>query len=91
MKTLLIAMAAAGTLAVAGTAAAAGADTFQAKCSSCHAADAKKMGPSVKDVQAKKLDAAAVVAKLKEGKGHPKVALGDDDLKGAVDFMLTGK
>jgi cytochrome c len=91
MKTLMIALAAA-SLAVAGTAAAAtGAETFQAKCSSCHAADTKKMGPSVKDIQAKGGDAAAIVAKLKEGKGHPKVALGDDDLKAAVTFALTGK
>jgi len=92
MKVLLIAVAAAGALAVSGGAAAAtGAELFKSKCESCHAADMKKMGPSVKDIQAKKLDAAAVVAKLKEGKGHPKVALSDDELKSVVGYALTGK
>ena len=44
-------------------------------CLNCHAADAKKVGPSFKEISAKykgKADAeATLVAKLKDGKGHP--------------------
>jgi cytochrome c551/c552 len=92
MKSVLIVIAAAGSLVAAqGSIAATGAEVFKSKCESCHAADTKKMGPSVKDIQAKGLKADDVAAKLKDGKGHPKVALPDDDLKAAVGFALTGK
>jgi len=93
MKTLLIAIAAAGSLAVAGGAAAAtSAELFKAKgCETCHAADAKKMGPSLKDIAAKKGDPAAIAAKLKDGKGHPKVNASDDEIKTLVNYALTGK
>jgi cytochrome c len=93
MKTLLIAVAAAGALAVSGGAAAAtGAELFKSKgCETCHAADTKKMGPSLKDIAAKKGDAVAIAAKLKDGKGHPKVAASDDEIKAMVTFALTGK
>ena len=52
----------------------------------------KKVGPSFKDAAAKnkgnKDAAGAIVAKMKEGKGHPKVAGSDDELKSAVETAL---
>lgn len=95
MKRTLIALAAAGSLFVAGAAAAAtGAELFASKgCGTCHAADTKKMGPSLKDIAAKnKADAAdAIAAKLKDGKGHPKVAAADVEIKSMVVYTITGK
>jgi len=95
MKTTLIALAAMGSLAVAGTAAAAtGAELLKSKgCETCHAADTKKMGPSIKDIAAKnKADAVDKISgNLKEGKGHPKVAASDAEIKQMVTYMITGK
>lgn len=97
MKSMLIAVVAAGSVAVAGAAfAQSGADLVKSKgCETCHAADAKKVGPSWKDIQAKNKDnkAAAdrIVTMLKEGKGHPKVAGSDAELKALASFALTGK
>ena len=54
----------------------------------CHEADKKKVGPSYKDIAAKDKDAEALVAKLKEGKGHPKVAGTDAELTAAVTHVL---
>jgi len=69
-----------------------GADVVKAKgCLGCHDIDKKKMGPSFKDIAAKKPDAAAVVAKLKDGKGHPKIAASDAELKAAVGYVLSTK
>jgi cytochrome c len=68
-------------------------DVVKSKCMTCHAVDQKKMGPSFKDVSAKyKGDPGAegtLTAKLKEGKGHPKVAASDAELKAAVGFVLS--
>ncbi|MCC6211089.1 MAG: cytochrome C biogenesis protein CcsA [Burkholderiales bacterium] len=62
------------------------------KCMGCHDMDKKKVGPSFKDVAAKnkgnKDAATAIVAKMKDGKGHPKVAGTDDELKAAVAAAL---
>lgn len=95
MKSLLIAVAAAGSLMVAGAAAAqSGADLAGSKgCGTCHAADTKKMGPSIKDIAAKnKPDAAdKIVASLRDGKGHPKVSASDAEIKQMVMYMITGK
>jgi cytochrome c len=95
MKRTLIVLAAAGSLLVAGAASAAtGAELFASKgCGTCHAPDAKKMGPSLKDIAAKnKADAAdKIVAALKEGKGHPKVAASDAEIKQMVLYTITGK
>lgn len=71
-------------------------DAFKAKgCMNCHAMDAKKVGPSVKDIAAKHKDdknaVADLSAKLKSGKGHPKVSASDDDVKGVVSWMLNQK
>ena len=64
-------------------------------CLNCHEADKKKVGPSLKDIAAKhkgdKDAEAALVSKLKEGKGHPKVAGTDDELKAAVKQTLSTK
>ena len=69
-----------------------GADVAKAKgCMNCHAVDQKKVGPSFKDIAAKKGDQAAQVAKLKEGKGHPKVAASDAELKAAVEYVNAQK
>lgn len=60
-------------------------------CLNCHDKDKKKVGPALKDTAAKGLKADDVVAKMKEGKGHPKVAKPDADLKKAVEAALATK
>ena len=63
-------------------------------CVKCHEADKKKVGPSMKDIAAKHKDSkdqAALVAKVKDGKGHPKVAGTDDELNAAVKAALATK
>lgn len=64
------------------------------KCAMCHAADQKKMGPSMKDIAAKhKADADAagkLSAALAAGGGkHPKVSASEADLKTIVQWMLS--
>jgi len=71
-----------------------GADVVKSKgCLNCHAVAEKKMGPSFKDVSAKykgdKGAEASLTAKLKEGKGHPKVSASDTELKAAVGYALS--
>ncbi|OGA70909.1 MAG: hypothetical protein A3G81_25755 [Betaproteobacteria bacterium RIFCSPLOWO2_12_FULL_65_14] len=94
MKASLVILAAAAAL-VAGTA---NADTAQLKakgCLGCHDVDKKKVGPGLKDIAAKyKADKGAeqkLVAKLKSGKGHPKVNASDDELKKLVGDVLATK
>lgn len=62
-------------------------------CLNCHAVDAKKIGPSFKDIAAKykgKADAeATVTAKLAAGKEHPAVKAKPDDLKALVKWVLA--
>jgi cytochrome c len=86
-------MAAAGVLA-GGVAQ--GQDVLKTKgCLGCHDMDKKKVGPAFKDAAAKhkgdKDAAGAIVAKMKEGKGHPKIAGSDAELKAAVDTALAAK
>jgi len=93
---LLVVVVAAGALTAGVVQAQSGADVAKAKgCLNCHDVDKKKVGPAFKDVAAKhkgnKDAQAALVAKLKSGKGHPKVAASDDELKAAVGFALGGK
>jgi cytochrome c len=84
---MVVGMAAAGAVLAQS-----GADVVKAKgCLNCHAVDQKKVGPSFKDIAAKKPDAAAAVAKLKDGKGHPKVTASDAELKAAVGYVLSTK
>ena len=74
-----------------------GADLAKAKgCLGCHDVDKKKVGPAFKDVAAKYKDnkdaEATIVAKLKEGKGHPvKVTATDAELKTLAQYALSGK
>ena len=94
MKAYLIALAAAGSLVLAGAASAAtGPELAKSKgCETCHAVDTKKVGPAFKDIAAKNKDnkgaADALVAKLKDGKGHPKVGASEAEIKTMVDYVL---
>ena len=93
MKAMLLVVTAAGAL-MAGAVQAQ--DVLKAKgCLGCHDMDKKKVGPAYKDVAAKykgnKDAEAALVSKLKEGKGHPKVAGSDDEIKAAVNQALSTK
>ena len=94
MKKLTLSIAA--VLAVSGWVlsheASAQSDVLKSKgCLNCHDAEKKKVGPALKDIAAKKPKADEVVTKMKEGKGHPKVAGADADLKAAVDAALATK
>jgi len=96
MKTLLAIVVAAGALTAGVVLAQSGPDVLKAKgCTNCHEADKKKVGPSFKDIAAKHKDAKGaedtLVAKLKEGKGHPKAAASDAELKAAVGHILSTK
>ena len=96
MKTMVVAVAAAGVLAAGAVYAQSGADVLKAKgCVGCHDMDKKKVGPSFKDVAAKyrgKQGAEGdVVAKIKEGKGHPKIPASDAELKAAIGQILATK
>jgi cytochrome c len=90
MKTI-VALAAA--LAAGVALAQSGADVLKTKgCNNCHEADKKKVGPSYKDIAAKsKGKEAAITAKLKEGKGHPKVSASDAEIKAALDHIMATK
>ena len=96
MRTMLVIVAAAGALAAGAGFAQSGADVLKAKgCMNCHEMDKKKVGPAYKDVAAKykgqKGAAGELAAKLKEGKGHPKVEASDAELKAAVEQVLSTK
>jgi cytochrome c len=71
-------------------------DVLKSKgCLNCHAVDTKKVGPSFKDVAAKHKDNKNAVedltAKLKSGKGHPKVSASDDEIKTALTWVVKQK
>ena len=96
MKSILIAAAVGAGIASGAVLAQSGADVLKAKgCLGCHDMEKKKVGPSFKDVAAKykgdKSKAPALVTKIKEGKGHPKVGASDADLKAAVETVLSTK
>ena len=98
MKKLLIAAAAVATVAFAG-AAQASEDLAKSKgCLGCHAVDAKKMGPALKEISAKlkgKADAEATfVGVLKSGKStggktHPVAKASDDEMKALAKWVLS--
>jgi cytochrome c551/c552 len=60
-------------------------------CMNCHDRETKKVGPSFKDIAAKKGNKEAIVTKLKEGKGHMKVAASDAELNAMVEAVLAMK
>jgi cytochrome c len=92
MRTTLVILAAAGALAAGAVLAQSGPEVLKAKgCNNCHEADKKKVGPSYKDIAAKGGDAKAIAAKLKDGKGHPKVSASDAELSAAVGHILSMK
>ena len=93
MRAILVVVAAAGVLAGGVVQAQ---DVLKAKgCLGCHEMDKKKVGPAFKDVAAKykgnKDAQAMLVAKIKDGKGHAKIAGSDAELKAAVDAALAAK
>jgi cytochrome c len=93
MKLIAIAVVASIALVASGAASAQEALAKSEGCLNCHAVDAKKVGPSFKDVAAKykgKADAeATLVAKLTKGEGHPAVKAKPDDVKGLVKWVLS--
>lgn len=96
MKATVFVLAVAGALAAGAAWAQAGTDVLKAKgCLNCHDMDKKKVGPSFKDLAAKykgKQGAEGeLVAKLKEGKGHPKSQATEADLQAAVRQALAAK
>jgi cytochrome c len=93
MKASVLIIAAAAALAAGAANAQSGADVLKSKgCLNCHEADKKKVGPSFKDIAAKNQGKQAqLVAKLKEGKGHPKIAASDAELNAAVKQVLSTK
>ena len=96
MKPLTLALAMAGAVCAGAVLAQSADDLMKSKgCLGCHAWDKKKVGPAFKDVAAKHkgdADAAkAIVAKMKAGKGHPKINASDADLKTMVDRALKGQ
>jgi len=92
MRLIQVVGLAVGVLAMGTVYAQSGADVVKAKgCLNCHAVDTKKVGPSFKDIAAKKPDAAALLAKLKDGKGHPKIAASDAELQAAIAYVLSTK
>jgi cytochrome c len=93
MKMAILILGAAAVLAAGAVQAQ---DALKARgCLNCHEADKKKVGPSLKDIAAKykgNKDAESMLAaKLKEGKGHMKVAGTDDEIKAAVKQALSAK
>ena len=96
MKTVWVTLAVAGALASGVVLAQSGADVAKAKgCLTCHDVAVKKVGPAYKDVAAKykgdKKAAGMLADKLKEGKGHPKIAASDAELKAVVEYVLSAK
>jgi cytochrome c len=95
MKTAWIAVAAAGLIATGAANAQSGAEVVKSKCAGCHDMETKKVGSSWKDIAAKykgnKDAIPAIVTKLKEGKGHMKVAASDAELNAAMQYVLSVK
>lgn len=91
MKLSVVVLAVAGALAAGG--AVAQPDVVKSKgCLNCHDVDKKKVGPAFKEVAAKrKGQEAALVAKLKDGKGHMKINASEAEIKAAVQWVLSQK
>ena len=102
MKALMIAVAAAGSLMIAGQAAADQALAQKSGCMACHTVDKKVLGPAYKDVAAKykgQKDAEAkLIEKVKKGgsgvwgpipmpANSPQVK--DEDIKKIVQWVLS--
>ncbi len=64
-------------------------------CTMCHAVDTRKVGPAFDDI-ADQYDGnagaeATLVAKLRDGTGHPKIAATEAEIKAMVDYVLSLK
>ncbi len=93
----------AGLLSLALPAQASEAIVKKARCVACHAVDAKRVGPAYKDVAAKyrgdKKAPAMLFEKVRHGGSgnwgtvpmlaHPADKISDDDLKQAIDWVLS--
>lgn len=91
-KILVAVLASLGLALTASIAVRAADDALKAgTCTNCHDLDKKKVGPSLKDVAKKGGDPAAITAKIKDGKGHPKVNKPEPEIKAAVDAALATK
>ena len=91
MKVLCFALAAAFA-----SGAALGQEVLRARgCVNCHDLDKRKIGPSLREIGAKykgnASSAGDIVTRMKEGKGHPKVAGSDAELKAAVEAAVSVK
>jgi cytochrome c len=96
MKAAWVAIGAAATLAASPVAAQSGPDVLKAKgCLNCHETDKKKIGPAYKEIAAKYKDdkgaESKLLEKLREGKGHPRIAASEAELKAAVQHVLSLK
>lgn len=97
MKSIFLVMTVVAVMAAPGMAnAQAGADLAKSKgCLGCHEMDKKKVGPAFKDVAAKykgnKDAETMLIGKLKEGKGHMKIAASDAELKTLVEWVRSAK
>jgi cytochrome c len=93
MKSIVIAAVLSAGLGFAGTASADEALAQKSGCLTCHAVDAKKVGPSFKSVAAKfkgQADAEKkLVEQLKSGKGHMAVKTSDADTTALVKWVLS--
>jgi cytochrome c len=98
MKSMLIAAVAVASVAFAGAAQASEALAKDKGCLSCHAVDAKKMGPAFKEASAKykgKADGEAAIAgmlksgKAPSGKSHPVAKASDDEMKALAKWVLS--
>jgi cytochrome c len=93
---MLAIFAAAAALGPGAALAQSGPEVLKARgCLTCHDAQTKKIGPAFKDIalkhQGSKSAEADLMAKLREGKGHPKVAAPDAELKAAIQHVLATK
>jgi cytochrome c len=96
MKSIFVAIAVGAGIASGAVLAQSGPEVLKAKgCLNCHDMEKKKVGPAFKDIAAKykgdKSKTPGLVAKIKEGKGHPKSAASDAELKAAVETVLSAK
>lgn len=93
LKAAALAIAATGLVAATAALADEGHDLLKQKgCLGCHDWEKKKVGPAFKDVAVKeKGKEKELVAKVSGAKGHPKVNATEEEVKKAVDAVLTGK
>jgi cytochrome c len=93
MRLKLMAVVAAAGMMTAGAAIAQEDLAKSAGCATCHATDAKKVGPSYKDIAKKykgKADAEATITKaIVDGKGHPASKAKPDDVAKLVKWILA--